>query len=97
MTALNSNVYILTLNVLCKDSEIKINKKRVLEWSKQQRANIPYLQETHLTTDIIKNFNNQFNGTVLHSCGTSNSRGVAVLIHTSVSHNILSVHCDTSG
>ena len=80
-----------------KDSEIKINKNAFFEWSKQQRANILYLQETHLTTDIIQNFNNQFNGTVLHSCCTSNSRGVAVLIHTSVSHNILSVHCDTGG
>lgn len=95
MTALKSNVHILTLNV--QGLRDKNKQKRVFEWSKQQRANILYLQETHLTTDIIQSFNNQFNGTVLHSCGTSNSRGVAVLIHASVSHNILNVHCDTSG
>ena len=95
MTALKSSVHILTLNV--QGLRDKNKQKRVFEWSKQQRANILFLQETHLTTDIIQNFNNQFNGTVLHSCGTSNSRGVAVLIHTSVSHNILSVHCDTGG
>lgn len=95
MTALKSNVHILTVNV--QGLRDKNKQKRVFEWSKQQRANILYLQETHLTTDIIQNFNNQFNRTVLHSCGTSNGRGVAVLIHTSDSHNILSVHCDTGG
>ena len=91
----NSNVHILTLNV--QGVRDKNKQKRVFEWAKQQKANILYIQETHLTTDCISNFDQQFKGTIVHSIGTSNSRGVSILIHSSVGHKVLNTHCDNNG
>ena len=90
-----SNLHILTLNVQSVRDRNK--QKRVFEWAKQQKANILFIQETHLTADIISSFDQQFNGTKLHSIGTSNSRGVLILIHSSVDHKVLNTHCDTYG
>ena len=91
----NSNIHILTLNV--QGVRDRNKQRRVFEWAKQQKANVLFLQETHLTTDLFDKFNQQFKGTVVHSLGTSNSRGVAVLIHSSVCHKVLNTHCDTHG
>ena len=75
----------------------KNKQARLFQWSKQQKANILFLQETQITKDIQHSFDRQFYGTVLHSPGTSNSRGLAVLIHSSVSHKVINTYCDTLG
>ena len=90
-----SNLHILTLNV--QGVRDRNKQKRVFELAKQQKANILFIQETHLTADITSSFDQQFNGTKLHSIGTSNSRGVSILIHSSVDHKVLNTHCDTYG
>ena len=95
MNNLNSKIHLLTLNV--QGVRDKNKQARLFQWSKQQKANILFLQETHITKDIQLSFDRQFNGTVLNSPGTSNSRGVAVLIHSSVSHKVINTHCDTLG
>ena len=88
----NSNVHILTLNV--QGVRDKNKQKRVFEWAKQQNSKKQiHIQETHLTTDCISNFD----GTIVHSIGTSNSRGVSILIHSPVGHKVLNTHCDTNG
>ena len=87
--------HLLTLNV--QRVRDKNKQARLFQWSKQQKANILFLQETHIMKDIQHSFHRQFNGTVLHSPGTSNSRGVTVLIHSSISHKVINSHCDTLG
>ena len=69
----------------------------MFEWSKQQKANVLFLQETHLTPDLLYNFEQQFKGTAVHSLGTSSSKGVAILIHSSVCHKVLNTYCNAYG
>ena len=95
MSSDNTNIHVLTLNV--QGVRDRNKQKRVYEWAKQQKANILFLQETHLTDDTFQTFDQQFKGTVFHSFGTSNSRGVAVLIHSSVCHKVLNVYSDSYG
>ena len=91
----NANIHLLTLNV--QGVRDRNKQRRVYEWSKQQKASILFLQETHLTDDTFQTFDNQFKGTVVHSFGTSNSRGIAILIHSSICHNVLNFYRDTYG
>lgn len=91
----NTNIHILTLNV--QGVRDRNKQKRVYEWSKQQKASILFLQETHLTDDTCRAFDQQFKGLVFHSFGTSNSRGVAILIHSSVCHKVHNVYRDSDG
>ena len=91
----SSNVHILTLNV--QGIRDRKKQKRMFEWSKQQKASVLFLQETHLTPDLLSNFEQQFKGTAVHSLGTSSSKGVAILIHSSVCHKVLNTYCDAYG
>ena len=90
----SANIHLLTLNV--QGVRDRNKQRRVYEWSKQ-KASILFLQETHLTDDTFQTFDKQFKGTVVHSFGTSNSRGIAILIHSSICHNVLNVYRDTYG
>ena len=91
----STNIHLLTLNV--QGVRDKNKQARLFQWGKQQKANILFLQETHITNDIQQNFDRQFNGTVAHSPGTSNSRGVAILIHSSINHKVLNTYNDVFG
>ena len=81
-----SNIHILTLNV--QGVRDKCKQQRLFQWAKQQKANVLFLQETHLTAETYEQINRQFQGTVLHCSGSSNSRGVAILIHSALSYSI---------
>lgn len=62
MSSDNTNIHVLTLNV--QGVRDRNKQKRVYEWAKQQKANILFLQETHLTDDTFQTFDQQLKGTV---------------------------------
>lgn len=64
-----TNIHILTLNV--QDERGQNKQERVYEWTKQRKANILFLQETHLTADTFQTVDQQFKGTIVHLFGTS--------------------------
>jgi len=60
------------------------NKRRsVFTWCRK-RANISFLQETHSTVTAEKQWRNEWGAELITCHGSSNSRGVAVLINKGV-------------
>lgn len=55
------------------------------------------MQETHLTPELFHSFERKYDGHIIHSPGTSNSRGVAVLFHSSFQFKLLNVVSDEVG
>ena len=91
----NTSLHILTLNV--QGIKDKNKQRRLFEWCKNQKADVTFIQETHLTPELFSSFDRKFNGKVLHSPGSSNSRGVAILLHSSFQHKLLNFVNDENG
>lgn len=91
----SKNLHLLTLNV--QGIRDKNKQRRFIEWCKQQKADLLFLQETHLTPELFQGFERKYNGHIIHSPGSSNSRGVAVLFHSSFHFKLLNVICDEDG
>ena len=92
-----SNIHILTLNV--QGIRDKNKRYRLYEWLKCQKFNICFLQETHLTEDIINTFRNETQNKYIsyHSFGKSNSCGVSILINESSDFSCISCETDKAG
>ena len=62
------------------------NKKRVsvFRWLKNQKADIVFLQECHKTEETEHLFKREWNGQAVFSHGTSQSRGVAILMQNNL-------------
>ena len=58
----------------------KQKRDQIMLWIKNQKADVIFLQETHYTKSIIPFIETEWSGSLFHSFGTSNSRGVSVLI-----------------
>ncbi len=61
----------------------KQKRDQIMLWIKNQKADVIFLQETHYTKSIIPFIETEWSGSLFHSFGTSNSRGVSVLISNS--------------
>ena len=72
---------------------------RLLEWIKQQKIDIMFINETHFTNDIVKEINHDFKGYCMyHSFYTSASRGCSILIKNGkFEHEVLDVINDRNG
>jgi len=66
----------LSLNV--KGIRDKIKRKSIFKWCKDQKADVVFLQETHVTSEVETAFDLDWGGKGFHSCGTSKSRGVSI-------------------
>lgn len=61
-----------------------VHKKRfrLLEWIKQQKIDILFVQETHFTANILQQINNDFTQfNAFHSFGSTHSKGCSILIN----------------
>ena len=64
-------------------------RQRVLQWINYQKANVVYLQETHYTSDLELSVSTEFSSWhCYHAYGTSNSRGVTILINKNLASDI---------
>ena len=76
----------------------KLKRTRLIEYIKNQRVDILYLQETHFTIDICKTIRSEFDGwDTFHSYGTSSSRGCSIFINKRLSYTTIDSHIDTLG
>ena len=75
--------------------------KKVLTWCNEKKFNTIFLQETFVTSDIVKPFNKNVKeyGNVFHSTTyTSHGRGVAIILsNTFPDYKVLDVHTDSDG
>ena len=55
-------------------------KRTIFTWSRKRNADITFLQETHSTAESIVQWKNEWGGELIACHGSSNSRGVAILI-----------------
>lgn len=85
----------LTLNVKCINYYIK--RKRIINYLKQHRIDIAFLQETHLTDkEHVKLIQGGYNQ-VFYSSFTSRARGVAILISKKIPLQLTSTLKDKGG
>ena len=93
----NFNFNLMSLNV----RGIREYKKRrkLLNWLNNHgtKEGIAFLQETHGSPDIERDWRNQFRGEFFYSHGTSNSRGVAIVFGEKLEYKIISKYNDSEG
>ena len=89
-----NNIYLNTLNV----RGLGNNKKcsAMLNWL-GKTPGIYFLQETHSNDISMVKWKKHWKGAIYFSHGTTNSRGVAILIHSNITHQVLEEHTDESG
>ena len=92
----NKNIlHICSLN--CKGLQQSEKRKRLIEWSNQQKCDLLLMQETHFTNDMLNKLNNEFNGKMFVSIGSSNSRGVAIWLKNNLNYKLIDEFTDSEG
>ena len=71
-------MHLLTLNV--QGLRDKQKQERFYTYIKQQKANVIFIQETHFTQELENTLNQKHKWQSFHCYGSSQSRGVSVLI-----------------
>ena len=76
------NLGVATFNV----NGIKAKSKRIkiFEWLKLKNEEIIFLQETHSTSEVEKQWEREWGGKIFFSHGKSNSTGVAILVKSTI-------------
>ena len=59
-------------------------RKTIFTWCRKQKADFIFLQETHSKIDSEKCWRNEWGGEIIMAHGSSNSRGVAILVKKDV-------------
>ena len=72
-------------------------RKTIFTWCRKQKADFIFLQETHSKIYSEKCWRNEWGGEIIMAHGSSNSRGVAILIKKDVDCTIHSKILDPSG
>ena len=66
-------------------------------WIKSLKVNICFLQETHIITEDIEDWQKEWDGHSLWSAGSNSSRGVGVLFNFDYEYSISDEICDKNG
>ena len=85
---------IVTLNVR---GLLDVNKRRTIFEYYRKRANVICLQETHSTAECEQVWKNEWGGHILYAHGTSNSKGVCILIKKELPLNIVKTYSHEEG
>ena len=73
-------------------------RKTLFRYLIDKNVHIALLQETFCTDDFIQTFNNDWNGSVIHSCSRSlHGRGVCIMISNDVNYEVISSYTDDDG
>ena len=78
---------IMSLNTRGLGTQFK--RRDVMHYLKQLNFDIVFLQDTHLVKEKLPAFNTLWNGKTYNSCFASNSRGCSILIHRTISHEVV--------
>ncbi len=72
-------------------------RRSIFNWCRKSQADLILLQETHSTDCVVNRWQQEWGGKILFSHGTSNSRGVAVVIRNGSNITINDVYHDDFG
>jgi len=86
----------LSLNVRGLRSDSR-KRKKVFENLREKFGDVIFLQETHSTKQTEYSWTNQWGGKIIFSHGTSNSKGVAILISTALEEHVSNIISDAEG
>ena len=74
----NNPLHLISLNVRGLRDIYK--RRKVFKWFDEQKADIVFIQETHYDKASVNAYDLLWKGASFHSLGTSNSRGVSILL-----------------
>lgn len=86
---------IVTWNV--KGANLASKRKKLLMYLKQKKADIAFLQETHLDAAESKKLQRDWVGQIFYSTFSSSRRGVIILIRKTVAITVYDQKSDTEG
>ena len=72
-------------------------RKTIFTWCRKQKADFIFLQETYSKIDSERCWRDEWGGEIIMAHGSSNSRGVAILVKKNVDCTIHSKILDPSG
>ena len=72
-------------------------RRETFLWLKNKKCNIVFLQETHSTKNLEFQWRSEWGGKICFSHGTSQARGVAILLGRNLAGKILEVDRDMEG
>ena len=93
--AINSALRLISLNVRGLSNFKK--QRMIYTWCKKKNTDIIFLQETHSTKEVENQWRNEWGAEIIMSHGSSNSRGVAVLMKKGVEVIVHSKIMDPQG
>ncbi len=74
-----------------------VKRRVVFTWLQEHHKGITFLQETHSTKNYEKSWKEQWGGEILFSHGSSNARGVAILLPPNLQYDIKNIRSDQDG
>ena len=89
------NFHLSSLNVRGLGETFK--RRSIFHWLRKFHAGISFLQETHSTTESEKIWRSEWGANIIFSHGTSNSRGVAILLPNNLDYVIQKEINDSNG
>ena len=92
---INSTLRLISLNVRGLSNFKK--RRMIYTWCKKKNTDIIFLQETHSTEEVENQWRNEWGAGIIMSNGSSNSRGVAVLVKKGVEVIVHSKIMDPQG
>lgn len=92
---MTSKIHILTINTQGLGDKEK--RGRFYAWVRQQKGNIILAQETHFKETMMPYIKTEWQGEVIHSFGTTKSKGVSIFIDKKINPEIINTHKDREG
>ena len=75
----------------------RTKRKSIFQFLQKQKADVVFVQETHLDEDNIKTWEAEWGGKLIVSNGDSKSRGTAILVHPTIDIKVDKVSTDGEG
>ena len=84
---MNGNLNFVTLNIRGLGGKKK--SRSVLDWLRKNSNSVSFLQETHGSDLLAEHWEKYWKGKIYCSHGDTRSRGVAIVFHSQIKHEIL--------
>ena len=72
-------------------------RRAIFTWCRKQKADLIFLQETHTTKNCESHWKKEWDSSIMFSHGSTNARGVAVLVRSGLDIVIQHKQCDLKG
>lgn len=96
MNSVNDIIHFVSLN--CQGLGDKQKRQRLIQYLKEQKAHVVFLQETHFTEVNRHILVSEFaEWELFHSFGHSNSKGCTILISKTLNHKVIDTLDDHNG